>query len=108
MAFTSYDFLLFFLIVFVSYWVVRERRWQNLILLAAGAVFYGWLVPWHVAVLFLAIVVDYFLALAMIRWKSRAVFLMHFGVILNIGLLAFVKYYFSFNTTLASWLDQMG
>lgn len=108
MAFTSYDFLLFFLVVFVLYWMIRERRWQNLILLAASSVFYGWLVPWHVAVLFLSIIVDYFLALAMLHWKSRSTALMRFGVILNIGLLTLVKYYFFYNTTLAHWLTQMG
>ena len=108
MAFTSYDFLLFFLIVFALYWMIRERRWQNLILLAASSVFYGWLVPWHVAVLFLSITVDYFLALAMLRWKSHSAALMRFGVILNIGLLTLVKYYFFYNTTLGHWLNQMG
>lgn len=108
MAFTSYDFLLFFLIVFALYWTIRERRWQNLILLAASSVFYGWLVPWHVAVLFLSITVDYFLALAMLHWKSHSAALMRFGVILNIGLLTLVKYYFFYNTTLAHWLSQMG
>ena len=97
MAFISYDFLLFFLVVFTLYWVVPNRNWQNLLLFAASFVFYGWLVSWHAAVLFLSIVVDYFLGLAMIRWKSHAVLLMRFGLILNIGLLVIVKYYFSFN-----------
>ncbi len=108
MSFTSYDFLLFFLIVFILYWTIRERRWQNLILLAASSVFYGWLIPWHVGVLFVSITVDYFLALAMLRWKPRSVLLMRLGVILNIGLLALVKYYFSYNASLSSWLGQMG
>ena len=108
MSFTSYNFLLFFLIVFILHWTIRERRWQNLILLAASSVFYGWLVPWHVGMLFLSITMDYFLALAMLRWKSRSVLLMRLGVILNIGLLALVKYYFSYNAPLSSWLGQMG
>ncbi len=108
MAFTSYGFLLFILIVFVLYWIVRERRWQNLLLLAASTIFYGWLVAWHVVVLYLSMLVDYFLALGMARWRSRAGLLLWLGLMLNIGLLAFVKYYFSFNNSLAGWLDQLG
>ena len=45
MVFTSYDFLVFFLIVFILYWLARRRQWQNLILLAASYVFYGWVHP---------------------------------------------------------------
>lgn len=44
----------------------------------------------------------------MARWKSRAGFLMWVGVMANIGLLAFVKYYFSFNHVLAASLNEIG
>lgn len=108
MQFTSYAFLLFFLTVLVLYWAVGGRRWQNLILLAASFIFYGWLAPWHSAVLFASIVVDYFLALAMVRWKPRTVLFMWLGLSLNIGLLAFVKYYFTFDEILAAWAGGFG
>ena len=29
MVFTSYDFLIFFIIVFSLYWLARRRLWQN-------------------------------------------------------------------------------
>lgn len=43
MLFNSYEFLAFLPIVFLLYWFVfRGRRWQNLLLLGASYVFYGW------------------------------------------------------------------
>lgn len=108
MTFTSYDFIIFLPAVLLLYWLVRRQGWQNLVLLAASYIFYGWLVPWHVAVLFLSTLIDYFLALGMLRWKAKAGVLIWFGVVSNIGLLAFVKYYFSFNQALANWLNEIG
>lgn len=43
MLFNSFQFLIFLPIVFLLYWfVARERRWQNLLVIAASYVFYGW------------------------------------------------------------------
>ena len=46
MVFTSYDFLVFFFIVFILYWLARRRQWQNILLLVASYLFYGWVHPW--------------------------------------------------------------
>jgi len=111
--FTSYDFLLFFLVVFALYWLARGRGWQNLILLAASYVFYGWIYPWHVIVLAASTLSDYFLARRMARHRSFAALrmtriLFAFSLILNIGLLLFVKYYYSLNVSLAGFLTASG
>lgn len=110
MGFTTYEFLVFFPIFLALYWLGRgaSRHWKNLLLLAASYGFYGWIASWHVIVIFLSTLVDYFLALGMARWKSKARLLMWTGVILNISLLAFTKYYLFFNTSLANWLSQFG
>ena len=43
MLFNSFQFLIFLPIVFLLYWFVfRERRWQNLLVILASYVFYGW------------------------------------------------------------------
>lgn len=108
MGFITYEFLLFFLIFLAVYWLAPGRNWKNLILVAASYLFYGWIVAWHVLVVFLSTLIDYFLALGMARWKPKASLLMWIGVALNIGLLAFVKYYFFFNTALSGWLNGAG
>ena len=46
MQFDSYTYALFLPLVFLVYWGLRERlRLQNLFLLAASYVFYGWYLP---------------------------------------------------------------
>ncbi len=44
MLFNTYPFAIFFSVVLVLYWILRgSHRWQNLLLLIANYVFYGWL-----------------------------------------------------------------
>ena len=51
--FNSFEFLLFLPIVFLLYWFVFcTRRWQNLFIIAASYVFYGW---WDWRFLFLIV-----------------------------------------------------
>ena len=43
MNFNSFEFLVFLPIVFVLYWFVfKKREWQNLLIVTASYVFYGW------------------------------------------------------------------
>ena len=43
MLFNSYEFLVFLPIVFLLYWFVfRGRQWQNLLIVVASYIFYGW------------------------------------------------------------------
>ena len=69
MGFTTYEFFVFFLAFLALYWIVKDSRWQNLVLLTAGYIFYGWLASWHVFVIFFSTLADYLLALGMERWK---------------------------------------
>lgn len=108
MAFTSYEFLIFFLVVFVLYWLFSNRHWQNFLLLSASLVFYGWLASWHVFVLLASITVDYFLALGMERWKLQAGGLLRLGLALNLGLIASVKYHFLFGDVFAGVILPLG
>lgn len=94
MGFISYEFSIFFALVLVLYWLVPDRRWQNFLLFSASLVFYGWLAEWHVVLLLASITADYFLALGMARWKTKAGGFLWLGVILNLALLASVKYFY--------------
>jgi D-alanyl-lipoteichoic acid acyltransferase DltB (MBOAT superfamily) len=42
MLFNSYPFLFFVPIVFLLYWNIRNLRYQNLFLILASYIFYGW------------------------------------------------------------------
>ena len=58
MIFHSLDFAAFFLIVVTIYWRLPHRA-QNLLLLAASYLFYGWVHPWFVAIMLASTTVDY-------------------------------------------------
>lgn len=108
MSFISYEFFVFFLIVFSLYWIIQKTKWQNLILCVSSFVFYGWLATWHVVVLFISILIDYFLGIAISRQNSKSALLVWVGIILNIGLLASIKYYFMYRESLALFGNPFG
>ncbi len=108
MAFTSYDFLLFFLIVFALYWTIRERRWQNLILLAASYYFYGWAQTWYAVMLGISTLIDFFLARGIASMPDRKRLFMGFSLALNLGVLAFFKYFNFFKDDVVSLLHGIG
>ncbi|MBC7877085.1 MAG: MBOAT family protein [Anaerolineales bacterium] len=108
MAFTSYVFLLFYLTVFVLYWVVRERRWQNVILLAASYIFYGWLQPWLVVLLGVSTLADFFLARGMNAYPNRKLLFIWISLFVNLGVLAFFKYFGFFREGAIAALQSAG
>lgn len=108
MTLTSYDFLVFFVIVFSLYWLARRRQRQNLLLLAASYVFYGWVHPWYALLLGLSTLADYGLALGMARDRRRVRLFLTFSLILNLGVLAVFKYYNFFSEGLVAALAGLG
>jgi len=97
MLFNSVDFALFLPLVFAIYWLigVNRRQGQNVLLIAASYLFYGW---WDWRFLFLiagSSLVDYFIGLTMQRSSehSRRRSLMILSLVVNLGLLGFFKYY---------------
>lgn len=92
MSFTGFDFLIFFPAVFALYWLARGVRAQNLLLLAASYVFYGWLYPWYAVLLGISTLADYALARRLISHPERKRTWLALSLILNLGVLAFFKY----------------
>ena len=107
MNFTSYEFLLFFLVVFAAYWLVRKQAWQNLFLLAASYVFYGWLSPWYALLLGLSTLADYGISLALEKTEKKNR-LVAASLLLNLGVLAFFKYFDFFLPTVAQAFSALG
>ena len=93
MIFTSFTFLWFMVVVFAGYWLVRHHhRLQNLLLLVASYVFYGWVHPWFLILLAGSTVFDWACALAMDRWPKRRREWLIGSLIANLGLLGTFKY----------------
>ncbi len=112
MLFNSIEFLVFLPIVFLLYWFVfRPRRWQNLLVVAASYVFYGWW-DWRFLLLIaLTSACSYGSGLliehcAGRRKRQRAVSASN--IVLNLGILGAFKYYNFFVENLDALFAGMG
>lgn len=112
MLFNSFEFLVFLPIVFMLYWFVfRGRRWQNLLVVTASYVFYGW---WDWRFLLL-------IALTSLCVYGSGLLLEHYegrrrrqqivcvvNIVFNLGILGVFKYYNFFVENLDALFDMMG
>lgn len=112
MLFNSLPFAVFLPLVFLVYWAVSGRgtKLQNLVVLAASCVFYGYW-DWRFLVLLLAgTAVDFLAARGMGKMpdSGRRRFLFWFVVVFNLGLLGFFKYFGFFLDSLGGLLGMLG
>lgn len=112
MLFNSLNFALFLPVVFVLYWFVfnKNLKWQNLLLLVASYFFYS---CWDWRFLFLLAFstgLDYFSGLAIHNTQNnymRKAWLA-ISVVINLGFLAFFKYYNFFALSFAEFVEGFG
>ncbi|HMF71160.1 MAG TPA: hypothetical protein VK616_06775, partial [Flavitalea sp.] len=94
MLFNSFQFLIFFPVVTLVFYLLPHRyRWFHL--LAASCVFYMAFVPVYIFILFSTIVIDYFAGILIEQAgsQSKRRTLVTITVILNLLVLAVFKYY---------------
>lgn len=138
MSFTSLPFFLLLSLVLALYWILQGRtRWQNLLLLAASYVFYGWW-DWRFLGLILFTTLSSFgCALGMekfgslkgskgsnglkgskglkglkglsdLKGSNGASWLNAINIVINLGILALFKYYDFFASSLNDALTGLG
>ena len=105
MVFTSYEFLLFFLIVLILYWQVKRCAWQNLLLLIASYIFYGWVHPWYALLLGLSTLADFYLAVGIERRRDRRSLFVIISLFFNLGIWVFFKSFDFFSDNLMLPID---
>lgn len=112
MLFNSFEFVLFLPIVFLLYWFVfRGRHWQNMLIVVASYVFYGW---WDWRFLFL-------IAFTSLCSYCSGILLEHYdghrcqqqmvsaaNIVLNLLILSVFKYYNFFVTNLDALFSSFG
>lgn len=105
MLFNSFEFLLFFPVVTILYFLLPFRfRW--VLLLAASCFFYMFFIPKYIFILFFTIIIDYFAGIQLEKissQKKKKGFLI-LSLIANIGILAVFKYYNFLNDNLTAVL----
>ena len=93
MLFTSLQFLIFFPIVCLVYFLIPRLRWQNYFLLIASYYFYMCWNATYALLLLSSTLVTYFAAIFIERDRSRAKLFLTVSLIINLGILFFFKYY---------------
>ena len=97
MLFNSIDFALFLPLVFILYWFVTNKnlKAQNLLIVVASYVFYGWW-DWRFLTLILfSTIIDYSIGIGLSKQENihKRKILLWISIIVNLGFLGFFKYY---------------
>ena len=97
MLFNSIDFAIFLPLVFMAYWLIPARhiRAQNILIVLASYVFYGWWDWRFLSLIVFSTIVDYVVGrrLAEENRPVRRKFLLWVSIAVNLGFLGFFKYY---------------
>ncbi|AUD04930.1 MBOAT family O-acyltransferase [Spirosoma pollinicola] len=107
MLFNSLQFLLFFIVVTLSYFSLKwQGRW--ILLLIASCYFYMVFQPAYIVILFLTIVIDYIAGIWIEKstGKTRR-WLLILSLISNLGILAFFKYLGFFTENLSFLFEKL-
>ena len=97
MLFNSIDFAVFLPIVFVLYWFVTNKNLsiQNLLIVVASYLFYGWWDWRFLSLIFFSTLVDYAIGVKLSSEENRLKrkVLLFTSIFVNLGFLGFFKYY---------------
>ena len=112
MLFNSLVFALFLPTVFALYWGIGASRWwaQNILIVAASYVFYGWWDPRFLLLIIVSSATDYVLGAQIFRCqvqktRRRLLFL---SLTVNLGILGVFKYFNFFVDSARSAFESLG
>lgn len=111
MLFNSWEFLIFLPIVLGLYYLLhRSLKAQNIMLLAASYVFYGWWDWRFLSLILISSLLDFFCGRAIDRStsKRRKTLFLVFSIAGNLGILGFFKYFNFFVDSAAGLLSLFG
>lgn len=109
MPFPTVTFAIFLVVVMIVSWLLRPhpRAWKWF-LLGASWVFYGWW-DWRFVLLLAGVIgATHLTASAMDAWRARQRAWLAIGIVADLGVLAFFKYYGFFATSLLDVLRPLG
>ncbi|SDM10206.1 MBOAT family O-acyltransferase [Kriegella aquimaris] len=111
MLFNSIDFVIFFPVVFVLYWVCSTNlRLRNSFILASSYVFYGWWDWKFLGLIIISSFVDYYVGKKLGKEKSekRRKLLLYLSLFVNLGFLLYFKYFNFFIDSFVSAFTLLG
>ncbi len=107
MIFQSLDFLVFLVVVVALHWLLPDR-FRGVLLLGASYVFYGYIHPWFLFLLWFVTVAVYGCALGIDRFPAHARAFLIGGLTACLGMLAVFKYFHFFVDNVTAVLRSMG
>ena len=110
MSFTTFTFFAFMLVVWSLYWLIRRRTAQNVLLVVASYVFYGWWDWRFCSLMLVSSAVDYAagLGLGAARTPLARRLCLIASLAANLGLLGFFKYYNFFVDSAIAAMRSLG
>ena len=108
MSFVQWEFPLFAAAVIAVYWLLPGRRLQNLLLMVVSAVFYGWVHPWFLLLLYFSAGLDYTMGRLMAARPQRKTLWLVLSLSGNLGMLGYFKYAGFFVDNVIAGLSAMG
>lgn len=111
MTFTTFTFVVFFLLFFTFYWLLNKNlRYQNLLIFVGSYIFYGWWDYRFLALIFISSMIDYTIGLSIYRSTKQNVknVLMALCLLSNLGILFYFKYYNFFIDSFSILIDSLG
>jgi alginate O-acetyltransferase complex protein AlgI len=107
--FDSPVYFVFLTVVVLIYWQLNQQR-QNVFLLAASYLFYGWWDWRFLTLIIISTIVDFYLSHVIERSNddTRRFRIMVASIVLNVGFLAYFKYANFFVDSMATLLAGMG
>jgi len=112
LLFHTLTFAVFLVVVFTLYWAIRRLglRFQNLFLVLASYVFYGWWDYRFLILIFISSLTDYMVGrgLEKVENPGRRKLLLIVSVVVNLGLLGFFKYFDFFIDSFSTLLGIFG
>lgn len=97
MLFNSIDFAIFLPIIFILYWFIinKNLKLQNLLIVVASYIFYGWWDWRFLSLILFSTMVDYLVGIYLVKEnnKIKRKLLLWTSIIINLGFLGFFKYY---------------
>lgn len=109
MLFNSFEFLVFLPIVFLLYWLVfKWRQTQNVFIVVASYVFYGWWAWRFLVLIFITTLLSYLSGILIERYRDKAKWICGTNIAINIGILCYYKYVNFFADNLEALINQFG
>lgn len=111
MLFNSIDFAVFLPVVFALYWTfAKNSKAQNVVLLLASLIFYGWWDYRFLSLILFSTIVDFLIGkeLGKNHSSSKRKLLLRLSLVVNLGLLGFFKYFNFFQESFVTAFNFFG